>query len=914
MPLPNSISLFSSGNDMKRFLLVVLCSFAIPVMASHIVGGEFEVVHISGNSYRINLILYFDILNGNPGARDLNFTSRIYRKRDNAVMQDVFFESPIESPVNYTQPECSNGEIVTSKLVYSRVVTLPDNVYNDPKGYYIIWERCCRNYTITNIFSEDPAISPRAAGQTFYLEFPPVVKNGEPFINSSPRLFPPLTDYACPRKPYYVDFAGIDDDGDSLAYSIVTPLSTHTIDAFPPLRPAPYPLVAWRNPFSFANILGGNPDLKISTDGFLTATPSQQGLFVFAVKCEEYRDGQKIGEVRRDFQMLVVDVCPRAEPPRILGKKLTESTFSYDDIMQVTFSNTVTDAERCIEVQVSDADASNQDDNFQENITIKAIPIGFKKNVKGILPAVTSATLINGSVKSFRICFDECPYVEGPFQVGIVAFDDACSQPLSDTLKITVNIIPPPNANPYFTTPDVVEVLNEGQQRIWPIAGLDDDGDALIVGVIADGFRMEDVGMKLVQIKNENGEYEAQLEWDTRCNVYDFTKKTQFDVTILLEDVDYCNFTHPALMTLRLQVNLPGNADPVIDSDLTPDPFERVVTGITRKVNESLVFNVTGTDADDDFIVLDVKGVGFNIADYDISFPAVSGNGTVSSKFQWNIFCDNVNLKSKDEFTFEFIVVDNANKCGFYKADTLDVTVLLLPPDNEGPALFINNLNQATQLVSNTLTVELGQQITLGLSGIDPDVLPQADWLRLDLIKVEGDTEANGYIFAPAEGRGNIQTTFTWKPECSIFENGVYENSYTFTFNLLDDRCYNQKGDTLAVSIIIKDVERDDAEFVPPNIITPNGDQLNEFFAMVKKDPASGELINILPKDNCVGRFEGITIYNRWGKRVFASIDRDFRWYADGEASGVYYYHLTFSDKEYKGVITVSYYDSQSYR
>ena len=81
----------------------------------------------------------------------------------------------------------------------------------------------------------------RAAGQTFYLEFPPVVKDGQPFINSSPRLFPPLNDYACPRKPYYVDFAGVDDDGDSLVYSLVTPLSTHSIIAIPPLLPAPYP-------------------------------------------------------------------------------------------------------------------------------------------------------------------------------------------------------------------------------------------------------------------------------------------------------------------------------------------------------------------------------------------------------------------------------------------------------------------------------------------------------------------------------------------------------------------------------------------------------------------------------------------------------------------------------------------------
>ena len=372
----------------------MLCVLALPVMASHIVGGEFEVIHISGNTYRINLILYFDILNGSPGARDNNIVAAIYRKRDNQFMQNVSFDSPSETNVSYTQPECSRGEIVTSKLVYSTQVVLSDSRYNDPQGYYIVWERCCRNYTITNIYSENPDVSSRAAGQTFYLEFPPVVKNGQPFYNSSPRLFPPLNDYACPRKPYYVDFAGVDDDGDSLVYSLVTPLTTHSIVALPPLQPAPYPLVTWRNPFSLENVLNGDPDLAISTDGFLTATPSQQGLYVFAVKCDEYREGVKIGETRRDFQMLVVDVCPRAEAPQILGKKLGDPTFGFDENMQVTFNNTVADSARCIEVQVSDPDASKQDDNFTENVKIRAIPLGFRKNVSEILPEVTNATLV----------------------------------------------------------------------------------------------------------------------------------------------------------------------------------------------------------------------------------------------------------------------------------------------------------------------------------------------------------------------------------------------------------------------------------------------------------------------------------------------------------------------------------------
>ncbi|WP_276372949.1 gliding motility-associated C-terminal domain-containing protein [Chryseolinea sp. H1M3-3] len=884
-------------------------------MASHIVGGEFELVHISGNNYRVNLILYFDKINGSPGARDNSVLATIYRKRDNVFMQNVSFGSPTETNVTYTQPACSRGEIWTSRLVYTTNIVLSDTRYNDPGGYYISWERCCRNYAITNVYSENPDVSGRAAGQTFYLEFPAVVKDGAPFINSSPRLFPPLSDYACPRRPYYVDFAGVDDDGDSLAYSLVTPLSTHSIIALPPPQSAPYPLVTWRNPFSLDKIINGDPDMKITTDGFLTATPSQQGLYVFAVKCDEFRNGVKIGEVRRDFQMLVVDVCPRAEAPQILGKKLGDPGFSFDEDMQVTFSGTVADSVRCVQVQVSDPDASKQDDNFSEKVKIKAIPLGFKKDVSGILPDISNATLVNGSTIAFDICFEKCPYVAGPFQVGIVAYDDACSLPLSDTLRITVDITPPPNALPYFTTPDVTEVINEGEIKTWLIRGLDDDGDKLVAGIIPQGFRLEDYGMTFTQVKSESGLYEAQLQWDTRCDVVDFSKKTSFNFMVLLDDIDECTLAQPDIMNFALTVKLPGNTVPIIDSDLTLDPFERSVTGLKRKINESLTFNVKGIDADNDLIVLDVRGVGFDITKYNVSFPTATGNNFVQSKFQWNIFCDEVDLRKKDEFTFQFIVVDHVNKCRYYNADTLDVTVKLYPPDNQEPLLQVVNMNQDIQMAAdNSMTAVLGQQITLALLGTDKDKSPQADLLKLELIKAEGNVEPTGYVFANAEGRGTVQSTFSWNPDCSIFTGDSYRNQYTFTFRVVDDKCYSQMGDTVVVNININDLENEGKEFLPPNFVTPNGDNRNDFFAMVKEDENTGELVNILPTDNCTGVFEGIIIFNRWGKRVYESASRDFRWYAEGEVSGMYFYNLKYSDKDYKGIITLAFDSSESNR
>jgi hypothetical protein len=912
---------------MKRsLLLLTLCVVTFPVIASHIVGGEFEIRYISSNRYEVRLILYFDLQNGNPGAQDDFANARIFRKRDNRFMQDVFLPLDSISRVSYTQPECSNGEIQTNKLIYKTTVTFSDSQYGDAQGYYIVWERCCRNYNskgLLNIVSAEPPPGvidyPTAAGQTFYLEFPPVVKDGKPFINSTPRLFPPLNDYACPNKFYYADFAGTDVDGDSLAYSLVTPLNTHTAEAIPSAGPAsaPYPLVTWRSPFNLTNIVGGAPDLKVTSDGLLTVTPTLQGLFVFAVKCEEYRKGVKLGEVRRDFQMLVVDACPVADPPQILGKKLTDGSFTYDETMNVTFSNTVSDANRCIEVQVSDTDALKSSDGFMENVTIKAIPLGFKKDVSGILPSITSVTLTSANpTKTFQICFDECPYIEGPFTIGIVAFDDACSLPYFDTLKVLVNITPPVNHNPYYVTSNITSSITEGSAlRKWLIKAVDEDFDVMTQVIVPGiGIDLASAGMSFKSLGQVGDTLFTEFTWDPRCDVYNFTSRTNFDIMLQVEDKDDCNFNHPDQMKINLNILLPGNSKPIIFSpELTNNSPLIDTVNLERKVNESLTFHVNGRDVDKDKLILTGTGKDFSLATYSITFPGDANVENVSSLFAWNITCDNVNLDEKDEFTFHFIVSDNENKCRFRYSDTLVVNVTVTPPDNTAPELFISSVNPELLLsTDNHLAVTLGQQIDLSLNGFDYDTSPHADLLQLKLLSATGNVQPEGYTFAGAEGLGNVQSPFTWKPECDIFTNGVYENDYVFTFLVSDNRCFNEKGDTIDVNIKIKDIDGSDTEFLPPNVITPNGDLKNDFFAMIKRDAVTGELKNILPLDNCTGHFEGIVIYNRWGREIFTSADREFKWYAPGEASGIYYYLIKYSNKEYKGVVSVSYWDDES--
>ena len=76
-----------------------------------------------------------------------------------------------------------------------------------------------------------------------------------------------------------------------------------------------------------------------------------------------------------------------------------------------------------------------------------------------------------------------------------------------------------------------------------------------------------------------------------------------------------------------------------------------------------------------------------------------------------------------------------------------------------------------------------------------------------------------------------------------------------------------------------------------PNIITPNGDPLNQHFVLERETGGANRL----------------TLYNRWGNEVFTTNDYRNDWDGDGLAPGVYFYHVNGScigDK--KGTLTIS--------
>jgi len=837
-----------------------------PLKATHIVGGEFELIHIDGYRYHLRLIQYFDDVNGNPAAEDQEIRVRTFTKRDNSPIELITLRNLGSTYVPYTNIECTIDELVTRRIVYSAYITLSPDVYNDARGYYVAWERCCRNNIINNIRR------PEATGQTFYLEFPPVVKFGEPFINSSPILFPPLSDYACIHDFYYVDFTGYDPDGDSLVYSIAHPIAGYSSadDPAPIPRAYPYPLVVWSEGISTAASIPGNPPLDVSPDGLLTVVPEESGLFVFSVLCKEYREGRKIGEVRRDFQMLVIDCPDPGIPPEIKVKAPGSETFVTElDTLEFSFND-----EKCLDFMVKDRDGD-------EPISLRVKPVNFRA------PTDTLLSVTQGMISSptdsmlVELCFPDCPYTrDKPYVVDLIAGDDACPLPLLDTVRMVVDQKPPPNNRAYFTNVQSIYTYNirEGEIIELEITGIDVDMDSMEVLVTAEDFILEEYNMQIDTITNVPGDLALRFYWNSDCQKYDFNKMTSFDILFTLDDLDYCLYEDPDYLRININVELPPNTAPFITTSFDND-------SVAMKILDQLTEQVTGHDDDGDEVSISAQGIGFDLPESGFSFTDKSGIKEITSDFSWILECETLDPRTAQDLEVLFVVEDH-DKCKIDNADSLFMKFNALLPDNEKPYLYSPNFPDGR------IELMVGDEMTAILEGTDQD----NDSLTLTVLYGTKAINDFNLSFTPVSGKGAVQTTLEWTTLCEYLTEDYTDRGIDLQFLLEDDRCYVADADTLDLRIVLKDIEVDTGPFVPPNVFTPNGDIYNEFFSLPE-----------LPLDNCFSQFQYITIQNRYGREVFFSTNREFKWNGDNVSNGVYYYLLKFSKWEYKGIVSVLY-------
>lgn len=526
-----------------KYYLGLLLVFAFcPAMASHLVGGEFKVTAKGNFRYEIALHLYGDLANLVPGAQgneDVVASVGVFSKSTNQMVNNFQLSYVSSSFVPYKNDQCVAGSISTKILNYRAEVELRPSLYGDPAGYYLAYERCCRNKDISNLKN------PGAAGMVFYAEIPPVMKNAQPFVNSSPVLPAIPPDYLCVGELFEYSMKATDPDGDQLVYSLSEPLRGFSDQSLP--RPAapfngPYPPVLWESGFGLTRQITGNPALTINAQtGLVSVNPSQAGLFVFAFTCAEYRNGVKIGEVRRDVQVLIKNCDTNTNPE--ISLKVAGGTRDYreGDTLLVTDAT-----DYCFPFSFSDR-------NIGQNLAVKIVPVNFPATP--LLTGTSGKVVRTNQVFSGQICWPDCN-INSPTQLYkayLIASDNACGAIGSDTLELTFRVIPKPNARPVITLlePDNTIQVTVDKVRTFDLLSTDADNDNLEVQMTGLGFDPAAEGMQFGPGTGK-GQLVSRFSWVATCS--NLNRQTPYDLRFIVKD-NSCFANHSDTVFVKIQIN-----------------------------------------------------------------------------------------------------------------------------------------------------------------------------------------------------------------------------------------------------------------------------------------------------------------------------------------------------------------------
>lgn len=297
--------------------------FSTPLYATHITGVDMSYECIGNNQYVVTVNVYRDC---DPFAStftsaNINATSAscgISSGLSWSLPAVDTFEVSQLCPGEISNSTCNGGTLQGREVrIYRDTITLPQTC----DDWIISWSNCCRNNSITNISAP--------GSQNIY---------AEAFINSnycsSSPIFSSLPNpYFCAGQLYNFNHGAFDPDGDTLRYEMITPLTSATASvAFTaghsqtsplrvdPLNPPTQPLPV----FLFNDLTGQmtfRPESNLAQIG------------VTAVKVYEIRNGDTIGYVMRDIQMVVLD-DPNCTTPIDNGDPLPIMGGSYDSTAQ----------------------------------------------------------------------------------------------------------------------------------------------------------------------------------------------------------------------------------------------------------------------------------------------------------------------------------------------------------------------------------------------------------------------------------------------------------------------------------------------------------------------------------------------------------------------------------------------------
>lgn len=175
---------------------------------------------------------------------------------------------------------------------------------------------------------------------------------------------------------------------------------------------------------------------------------------------------------------------------------------------------------------------------------------------------------------------------------------------------------------------------------------------------------------------------------------------------------------------------------------------------------------------------------------------------------------------------------------------------------------------------SSTSTVAITQQSILASFTASPS----SGNVPLNVVVTNASTNATSYnwIF----GNGNTANTLN--------SSTVYSNTGTYTITLIVTNAFSCI-DSTSVTIVVSET----IKIIIPNIFSPNGDGVNDLFFI------DGTGVKTL----------SVTIFNRWGNKLYEYNTINGSWSGDGHGDGTYFYLIVAVGNDDKEVRQEGYFD-----
>ena len=322
-------------------------------------GGEITWVCLGNGNYQFQMKVYRDCLTAvyitNAGPISLSVHNH---PSVTSIPMNIVDSTDISPQCNGSGPSynCAspNGNTAVKEYILkSNNVNLPG--VPPPQGWVFSWSNCCRNASITNLSLSFAGPGNPTNGFTLRAKmFAYNGQNASPCFDSSPIFQERPSIIICAGTPYTYNPNAYDPDLDSVSYEFDKPLDyLPPGNAFTATNP---PAIPFEIGYSLANPFPGPaqnvnnlPVTLNSQTGEMSFTVFNIGNYVQVIKATSFKCGQKVAEVYREIQTVILS-CGANQPPTVTAPFINNGSGLFTNYIDtvtagdlVTFSITGTE-------------------------------------------------------------------------------------------------------------------------------------------------------------------------------------------------------------------------------------------------------------------------------------------------------------------------------------------------------------------------------------------------------------------------------------------------------------------------------------------------------------------------------------------------------------------------------------------